>query len=89
VLTEYLPKNDDWTAIPAYNIAVMIVARASNRLLVGKPLCRNMEYIQRCIMFTKDFSDSGDAIRRYPKFLKGYVLDGVCQLKSSTDRPDG
>jgi hypothetical protein len=40
-------------------------------------------------MFTKDFSDSGDAIRRYPKFLKGYVLDGVCQLKSSTDRPDG
>lgn len=50
----------------------MIVARASNRVIVGAPLCRNQEYLERCIMYTKDLNDSGQAINRYPWYLKPY-----------------
>lgn len=63
----------EWTAIPAFNIATMIVARASNRVLVGLPYCRDQEFLQRCVMYTKDFNDSSQAINKYPWYMKAYV----------------
>jgi hypothetical protein len=63
----------DWTPLPAFQIATMIVARASNRVIVGVPLCRNNEYLQRCIMYTKDLIDSGHAVNRYPWYLKSCI----------------
>jgi hypothetical protein len=64
----------DWALLPVYNAVLMVVARASNRVLVSLPFCRNMEYLQKCIMYTMDFVDSQNAIRKYPSFLKPYVL---------------
>jgi hypothetical protein len=63
----------DWTAIPAYNLATKIVARASNRVIVGTPYCRNAEYLERCIMYTQDLNDCSQAINKYPWYLKPYV----------------
>jgi hypothetical protein len=53
---------------------MMVVARASNRVIVGLPYCRDMEYLERCITYTRDWSESTQAISRYPGFLKPYVL---------------
>lgn len=60
--------------MPALNITMMVVARASNRVLVGLPYCRNMEFLQNCITYTKDWSDSSNAITKWPSFMKPYVV---------------
>lgn len=60
----------DWTTMPAYKVATLIVARASSRIIIGLPFCRNEEYLQWSIMYAKDVLDSGYAINRYPWYLK-------------------
>ncbi|PBK85441.1 cytochrome P450 [Armillaria gallica] len=41
-----IPMTEDWIEIPAYETILQIVCRASNRMFVGLPLCRNPEYIK-------------------------------------------
>jgi hypothetical protein len=49
----------------------MVVSRASNRIFVGLPLCRNEEFLKRCgIMYTVDAAKARKKISSFPTFLK-------------------
>jgi hypothetical protein len=73
IFAEYIPKTDDWIPIPAFNITLMVVARASNRILVGLPFCRDMTYLTEAMTYTKNWSDTSEAIAKYPGFMKPYA----------------
>jgi hypothetical protein len=70
--------------MPAVNIAMMVVARASNRVLIGMPYCRNAEYLHKCITYTRDWSQSTQAVAKYPVFLKPYVRIHVLYMHAKT-----
>ncbi|TFK17810.1 cytochrome P450 [Coprinopsis marcescibilis] len=43
---DLLQIGDDWTSFPVHETMIHWVARVSNRVLVGLPLCRNPEYLR-------------------------------------------
>ncbi|EWC48662.1 hypothetical protein DRE_01884 [Drechslerella stenobrocha 248] len=47
-----------------------ILTRISNRYFVGKPLCRNLEYINTAKEYAKDVAICGVLIRIWPDWLK-------------------
>ncbi|KAF3904126.1 hypothetical protein AA313_de0202657 [Arthrobotrys entomopaga] len=50
-----------------------ILTRLSNRYFVGKPLCRNLEYIHTAKEYAKDVAICGIIIRIWPDWLKPFV----------------
>ncbi|KAK6533324.1 hypothetical protein TWF694_002275 [Orbilia ellipsospora] len=50
-----------------------ILTRLSNRYFVGKPLCRNVEYIHTAKEYAKDVAICGIIIRLWPDWLKPFV----------------
>ncbi|PBK68902.1 cytochrome P450 [Armillaria solidipes] len=67
---DYIPMNKDWTEIPAYRTALQIICRASNRMFVGLPLCRNRDYIDLNINFTVNVTAYAHFLNLFPSFLK-------------------
>ncbi|EEB97378.1 hypothetical protein MPER_03314, partial [Moniliophthora perniciosa FA553] len=60
--------------MPATNDSIFqIVARASNRLFIGLPLCRNKEYLDLNIKFTIQVVVSSQLINMFPEFMKPFV----------------
>jgi hypothetical protein len=49
------------------------VARASNRVFLSLPLCRNEEFLELGIKFTMDVAISGKVLSLFPGFLKPSV----------------
>ncbi|KAF8521433.1 cytochrome P450 [Hysterangium stoloniferum] len=66
-----IPVTDGWTKIPAYPAITQIVTRASNRIFVGAPLCRNPEYVNISIKYTLDVAMGRETLSRVPEFLRG------------------
>jgi hypothetical protein len=52
---------------------MMVVARASNRVLIGLPYCRHTEYLENAVRYTQDWAESTRRVAQYPGFLKPYV----------------
>ncbi|TFK16846.1 cytochrome P450 [Coprinopsis marcescibilis] len=68
---EHMPaKVDDWTEIPLSDALIPIVARTSNRLFVGLPLCRNAEFLRIQQNLTIHVVTVSNIINIVPKFLK-------------------
>ncbi|PBL04623.1 cytochrome P450 [Armillaria gallica] len=65
-----IPMTEDWIEIPAYETILRIVCRASNRMFVGLPLCRNPEYIKLNINYTIHIFAFGRIINVLPTVLK-------------------
>ncbi|KAF8527172.1 cytochrome P450 [Hysterangium stoloniferum] len=70
---DHIPITDEWTAFAVYPPITQIVARASSRIFVGVPLCRNPDYLNLSIRFTLDIAKSRDAISRFPEFLREFA----------------
>jgi len=51
----------------------VIISRASNRVFVGLPLCRNEGYLQIVRQFALDFSRAYFLLTWVPRFMKGIV----------------
>jgi len=62
---------EEWTKFDVYPVTTQIVARASSRVFVGIPLCRNPEYLNLSIKYTLDVSQGRDVLSRFPAFLRG------------------
>ncbi|KAK0222715.1 cytochrome P450 [Armillaria nabsnona] len=60
----------DWIEIPAHHTILQIVCRASNRMFVGLPLCRNPDYLKLNIDFTIDVFTCAQIINLFPSFMK-------------------
>ncbi|KAF8583781.1 cytochrome P450 [Ramaria rubella] len=68
-----IPITEDWTRIKALDTIMTIVARTSNRVFVGAPICRHPEYIAIAKQFTLDVIIGAKIIGLFPKFLKPLV----------------
>ncbi|KAM5543922.1 hypothetical protein V8D89_002539 [Ganoderma adspersum] len=71
---EYIPTTgDEWTAVNVMTTMQKIVARASNRVFVGLPLCRNEEFLALPLRFTLDVMKDTVVMSITPPFLKRVV----------------
>ncbi|KAI0640042.1 cytochrome P450 [Trametes polyzona] len=71
---QYIPANaHEWLEVPVVPAAQQIIARASNRIFVGLPACRDQEYLDLTISFTKDIVMDGTFVKIFPKALRPYV----------------
>ncbi|KAF9448769.1 cytochrome P450 [Macrolepiota fuliginosa MF-IS2] len=73
-LQDLIPANDkEWTSIPLWNTLEKLVARMSNRVFVGLPLCRDEDYLGLCIGFAGNVMAAASLINLAPKFLHPIV----------------
>ncbi|KAI0640041.1 cytochrome P450 [Trametes polyzona] len=71
---QHIPANtDEWLEVPVMKATQQIIARASNRVFVGLPACRNQEYLDLTISFTIDIVKDKTLVKFFPEFLKPYV----------------
>jgi len=79
-------ESTDWKAIPVLPSCMKIVARTTNRLFVGLPLCRNQEYLDLCVRFAVDVFTRGAIIHMLPNILKTIVGPLLSTRKRSLRR---
>ncbi|KAJ7149211.1 cytochrome P450 [Mycena crocata] len=63
-------EGSDWKTLPVLPTIMGIVARVSNRLFVGLPLCRDDAYLQNNIQYTVGVISSSSRILLFPAFLR-------------------
>ncbi|KAJ7767232.1 cytochrome P450 [Mycena metata] len=66
-------QSSDWKTLPVLPTMMAVVARVSNRIFVGLPLCRNKTYLQNNVQFAIDVFRSGQRIALFPAFLRPLV----------------
>ncbi|KAJ7119729.1 cytochrome P450 [Mycena epipterygia] len=66
-------QGSEWKALPMLPTTMGVVARVSNRLFVGLPLCRDQAYLQNNIKYTIDVVRSAGRITLFPPFLRPIV----------------
>ncbi|KAH9834049.1 cytochrome P450 [Rhodofomes roseus] len=66
-------KDDEWTGVNVLMSMAVIISRASNRVFVGLPLCRNEDYLHIVRQFTFDVSKGRFILSLSPRFLKPFV----------------
>ncbi|KAJ7086248.1 cytochrome P450 [Mycena epipterygia] len=76
-------QDKEWKLIPILPSLMQIVARTSNRLFVGLPLCRTQEYLDLNISYTISVFSRGQIIRLLPNFLKPILSPLFSSRKSS------
>ncbi|KAG6329792.1 hypothetical protein ID866_9296 [Astraeus odoratus] len=60
---------NEWKSIPAAATMREVVCRASNRVLVGLPLCRDPDWIYLSSQFAVDVMTDAFMLNMFPKFL--------------------
>lgn len=67
------PKGDEWVKLPALHTTMQIVCRATNRIFVGLPVCRNADYLRIGVGFTLDVVQSALFLNLFPRFMKPFI----------------
>ncbi|EJC99419.1 cytochrome P450, partial [Fomitiporia mediterranea MF3/22] len=70
----------EWVSRPV----MQVVGRASNRVFVGLPLCRNKDYPELNVQFTINVMKAAQVIRMFPGFMKGIVGELLTSTPAST-----
>lgn len=70
---EHTTIGPEWTGVDNSKLMLNCISRATNRLLIGPPLCRKQDYLDRVVEFTTRMSRAGQIIDMYPWFLKSIV----------------
>ncbi|KAI0673763.1 cytochrome P450 [Trametes maxima] len=71
---QHIPaKGDEWLEVHVMSAMQQIIARASSRVFVGLPACRDQEYLDLSISFTIDVIKDRTVVKLFPEFLKPYV----------------
>ncbi|KAJ6469684.1 cytochrome P450 [Mycena vulgaris] len=76
-------QGSEWKALPVLPVTMAIVARVSNRLFVGLPLCRDKAYLQNNIQYTIDVIRSAGRISLWPSFLRPIVSPFISYKEQS------
>ncbi|PPQ82607.1 hypothetical protein CVT25_007121 [Psilocybe cyanescens] len=79
-------KENEWITVPAFISARNIVCRTSNRLFVGLPLCRDIDYKTFNENFTMDVVKKAQIINTFPAVLKPIVGRLVTKVQSNIRR---
>ncbi|EMD34619.1 hypothetical protein CERSUDRAFT_86021 [Gelatoporia subvermispora B] len=76
---EFIPiETEEWIEVHALSVMAQIVARASNRIFVGLPHCRNPTYLKLAINFTRDVIKGRTILNLTPPFLRSIVGRVFC-----------
>lgn len=67
------PERTAWTSVPLWKTLERVVARMSNRVFVGLPLCRNDDYLDLCIGFARNVMGAASLTNLVPKILRPWV----------------
>ncbi|KAJ7049858.1 cytochrome P450 [Mycena amicta] len=62
-------QDSEWKSISVMPTSMQIIARVSNMLFIGLPLCRNKEFLQNSVQYTMNVVGVAGKINRYPEFL--------------------
>ncbi|KAF7309424.1 Cytochrome P450 [Mycena indigotica] len=81
-----LQGNDQWLAVPAYSTMMQVIARTSNRMFVGLPLCRNEDYLALNIGVAMDVVVKAQLINFLPAFLRPTLGPWISSLRSNMRR---
>ncbi|KAI0084548.1 cytochrome P450 [Irpex rosettiformis] len=84
--TDLIPESDDWVSHKVMEKVAQIVARASGRIFVGVPVCRNDEYLDTSIAYTMKIVISGKILSMFPSFLRGLVAKALATRKTSVSQ---
>lgn len=57
---------NEWTEINPWSVMLKIVTRATNRVLVGLPLCRNDEFLESVVDFVMNVVSAGNKLDLVP-----------------------
>ncbi|EKM50862.1 uncharacterized protein PHACADRAFT_128456 [Phanerochaete carnosa HHB-10118-sp] len=76
----------EWTAVPALDTMMQVVARTSARIFVGLPLCRNQEFLDISINYTTDVFKTGLTLNMVPAPLKPIVNRLINKIDKTVDR---
>ncbi|KAJ7509510.1 cytochrome P450, partial [Mycena galericulata] len=60
----------DWRLVPGLPTLMTVVARTTNRMFVGLPICRNSEYLKLVVQFTIDVAIRAQFINLLPSVLR-------------------
>ncbi|KAJ7131156.1 cytochrome P450 [Mycena epipterygia] len=60
----------DWKLVPVLPTVMTLVARTTNRLLVGLPICRDKDYIKLVVQYTIDVAIRAQLINLLPSVLR-------------------
>ncbi|KAI0772764.1 cytochrome P450 [Trametes elegans] len=81
----YLPTNaNDWQDVDVMNKIRMIIARVSNRIIVGPEACRNEEFLSIAVGITTDMTRDRRLINLFPEYLKPLVGRLVSRYNAKT-----
>ncbi|KAI0354621.1 cytochrome P450 [Trametes cingulata] len=80
-IPDHIPAKDgEWVSVNAMEKTREIIARASNRVFVGLPACRNQQYLDLAVNFTKSVIKDRAIINLFPAWFKpvvGYLLSNT------------
>ncbi|KAI6150271.1 cytochrome P450 [Pisolithus tinctorius] len=84
---EYLDiKHDEWKAISVVHVALQMASRASNRMFVGLPLCRDPGWLELNINLPRAVVDEARILRLFPNFLLPLAAKFLTNLSGRTSR---
>ncbi|KAF9038680.1 cytochrome P450 [Panaeolus papilionaceus] len=81
---DHLPSTTAWTPLTISSTVMDVVARATNRVFVGKQLCRNPVYLNTNVRFATDVVSIAFILKFVPKPLRSTVnrlLSNVPRLR--------
>ncbi|OCH95706.1 cytochrome P450 [Obba rivulosa] len=86
-IKEFIPvQGDEWLSVPVLTSMQRIVARATNRIFVGLPKCRDDDYLDLVINFTSAVIKGRTLINLFPTWMKPFVGSLISSTKRSADR---
>lgn len=67
-------QRSEWQNVSLWDIIVRLTGRMGCRIPVGFPLCRDSDFLELCIRFSRSITTSGIIINLLPSFLRPWVL---------------
>ncbi|KAI6036052.1 cytochrome P450 [Pisolithus microcarpus] len=78
------PKYNEWKSVLVLRATLKIVGRASNRAIVGLPLCRDPDWLDFNINYPQAIVSEARKLRLFPNFMLPLVAKFVTRLSRRT-----
>jgi len=82
---EFIPITEEWQSVRVMDTMMKVVCRASNRIFVGLPLCRNSDFVDLNVQFTIDVVKTAFILQMVPTFLKPIVNSLISNTSRRVD----
>ncbi|KFA54440.1 hypothetical protein S40293_10250 [Stachybotrys chartarum IBT 40293] len=81
-LEKHLTDDEEWVQVPVKAAAFKIISQMSSRVFLGEELCRNEDWLQTTIDYTRDAIIVAQELHVWPKFIRPFVFrydNGRCR----------